>query len=320
MILPAFALPFLLTAAPSAEDLDRCRAIVDPAERLACYDALAEQAPPGVKPPSLLEERWELTPATEHGLFQFRFYRPNYLLPAVVSDDVNEVPESPTRQSTNPTPLPWKSVEAKFQLSFRTKVWKNLFGHNADLWVGYSHESFWQVYTAEASRPFRETNYEPELVLALPTSYDVAGLRGRLLGFGIVHQSNGRAEPLSRSWNRVYVLVGLERESFVLTLKPWFRVNEDASDDDNPDIVDYVGRGEVLAFWKLPKEHTLALRLRPTFEFSPSWGSAQLDWRFPVSRNSGGYVQAFTGHGESMIDYNFRKTSIGVGVVLGNWY
>lgn len=320
MHLPVLLLVPLLASAPVAEDLDRCRAIVDPAERLACYDALAARAEPETRPPSLLEERWELTPATEHGLFQFRFYRPNYLLPAVASDDVNVLPESPTRRSTDPIPLPWKSVEAKFQLSFRTKVWKNLFGRNADLWVGYSQESFWQVYTGEASRPFRETHYEPELILSLPTSYDVAGLRGRLLGFGIVHQSNGRAEPLSRSWNRVYVLLGFERENFVLTLKPWFRLDEDSSDDDNPDIVDYVGRGEVLAFWRLPKAHTLGLRVRPTFELSPSWGSAQLDWRFPITRYAGGYVQAFTGHGESMIDYNFRKTSLGIGVVLGNWY
>ncbi|HEX6853485.1 MAG TPA: phospholipase A [Candidatus Polarisedimenticolaceae bacterium] len=314
LLLPALA------AVPTAEDLDRCRAIVDPAERVACYDALAATLAPEETTPTLLEERWELLPETKHGLFQFRFYRPNFLLPAVASDEVNEVPQSPTRQSTDPVPLPWKHLEAKFQLSFKTKVWETVFGRSADLWVGYSQQSYWQVYTAEASRPFRETNYEPELVLTLPTRYRIAGLDGRLLAFGIVHESNGRAEPLSRSWNRIYALVGLERGNFVLTLKPWIRLDEEYEDDDNPDMAGYVGYGEVLAFWRLVEGHTLALRVRPTFSFSKSWGSAQLDWRFPVGRHVGGYLQAFTGHGESMIDYNFRKTSLGLGVVLGNWY
>jgi phospholipase A1 len=33
-----------------------------------------------------------------------------------------------------------------------------------------------------------------------------------------------------------------------------------------------------------------------------------------------GYLQIFSGHGESMIDYNFRKTSIGMGISIGTWY
>lgn len=36
-------------------------------------------------------------------------------------------------------------------------------------------KSFWQVYTGDASRPFRETNYRPELFYFTPTSWQPLG-------------------------------------------------------------------------------------------------------------------------------------------------
>ena len=68
-----------------------------------------------------------------------------------------------------------QSAEAKFQLSLKTKVLQGIFGSRADLWVGYTQSSRWQVYNGDISRPFRETNYEPELMLVLPNSYSFAG-------------------------------------------------------------------------------------------------------------------------------------------------
>src|SRR5690606_38945647 len=135
-------------------------------------------------------------------------------------------------------------VEAKFQLSFKTKALENLFGDNGDVWMGYTQSSRWQVYNSEQSRPFRESNYEPEVLLVFRTNYVlVCDWRGRLLGVGINHQSNGRADPLSRSWNRVVANVGLDRENWALTLRPWWRVSEGGK-DENPDIEDYMGRGD----------------------------------------------------------------------------
>ncbi len=37
--------------------------------------------------------------------------------------------------------------------------------------------------------------------------------------------------------------VGFERDNFALMLRPWYRLDEDAGDDNNPDIKDYVGTG-----------------------------------------------------------------------------
>ncbi|MFE1636147.1 phospholipase A, partial [Acinetobacter baumannii] len=87
----------------------------------------------------------------------------------------------------------------------------------------YTQSSRWQTFNAEESRPFRETNYEPEASLMFRTNYELLGLDGRLLGVTLNHQSNGRSDPLSRSWNRVIFNVGLERGNFALMLRPWIR-------------------------------------------------------------------------------------------------
>jgi phospholipase A1 len=335
--------------AQTAADLARCRDIVDANERLRCYDALARDvSPPPASLPetgppkplplpredprsalsptgrtdagrSLLSQRWELDREDKYGIFKFTFYRPNYILPVIWSDSANRFPESPTRGST-PEELPYKELEASFQLSFKMKLVEEAFGTPSDIWLGYTQQSYWQVYNADLSRPFRETDFEPEVMWVVPTSYNLLGLRGRLLSLGLVHQSNGRANPLSRSWNRVYAMVGLERDSFVLQLKAWRRLHESGDNDDNPDIVDYVGRAEVLGFYQWPGGSSTALRLRTTFKREPGWGSAQFDWRFAFTRNLQGYFQVFSGYGESLIDYNFSKTSVGLGISVGNWY
>lgn len=268
---------------------------------------------------SLIAQRWELEDRYKAGTFRFTFYRPNYILPVVWSDEVNQTPSTPTQPQFDP-PGDLDTTEAEFQLSFKMKLWEDMFGSQSALWMGYTQKSFWQVYNDDLSSPFRETNYEPELIWTLPTNYSIFGLSGRLFALGLVHQSNGRSDPLSRSWNRVYAMVALERGPFVMQIKPWYRLQENDDKDDNPDIEDYIGAAEFLFFYKWREQITTALRLRTTFQSEPSWGSAQLDLRFPITHDLRGYVQVFSGYGESLIDYNFRKTSIGIGVSIGNWY
>ncbi len=279
-----------------------------------------EQALANAGKGSLLDSRWELAQDSKLGAFQLRAYKPVYLLPAFWTSDKNQTPQSPNPDNTVTTPQQLDSNELKFQLSFKTKVWENVFGDNGDLWAGYTQSSRWQAYNADNSRPFRETNYEPEIMMMFRNGYSIGGWRGRMSGLSLTHMSNGRADPLSRSWNRVIATVGLDRENWALVLRPWYRIPEDREDDNNPDIEDYMGRGDAVLTWNR-NGHEVSLMARHSLRGGDrSHGALQLDYGFPISNLLRGHIQVFDGYGESMIDYNHKATYVGVGVSLLEWY
>ncbi|MDQ1092877.1 phospholipase A1 [Xanthomonas sacchari] len=280
------------------------------------YDSTIANAGKG----SLLDSRWELAKDSKLGTFQLRAYKPVYLLPAFWTSKKNEMPSSPNPANTVTTAEPLDSVEAKFQLSFKTKIVENIFGDNGDLWGAYTQSSHWQVYNAEQSRPFRETNYEPELMLVFRNNYSLFGWKGRMTGIQLTHQSNGRSDPLSRSWNRAMLNIGLDRENWALVLRPWYRIPESRKQDNNPDIEDYMGRGDATLIYNR-NGHEVALMARHSLRGGDrSHGAVQLDWGFPISNLLRGHVQVFDGYGESMIDYNHRATYVGVGISLLEWF
>ena len=343
----------------SPASADACVALQSNSDRLACYDALFKVPTTDVQPlvsereaalslssetdsfadkiknnvvaveaatftpnTSLLDSRWELSPESKLGTWQVRAYQPVYILPAFWTSKKHEQPTSGNPQNVigSDEVMPLDSTEMKYQLSLKTKAFENIFGNNGDLWVGYTQSSRWQMYNSDESRPFRETNYEPEASLMFRTNYEMFGLNGRLLGLTFNHQSNGRSDPWSRSWNRVMVNVGFERENFAMIVRPWFRVSENAEDDNNPDIEDYIGRGDLTAFYRY-KDQDFSLMLRHSLKGGDdSRGAAQFDWNFPISGRLRGKFQLFDGYGESLIDYNHKATYVGLGVSLLDWY
>lgn len=345
---------------PTPATAEACAALEISAERLACYDTLfkipdtdkpaivserraaAEIAPepdnlkakigqtvsniyasegskltPNL---SLLDSRWELSPESKLGTWNIRSYQPVYLMPGFWTSKKNEFPQSENPENTVKEDQNLTSTEAKFQLSLKTKAVENILGDNGDLWLGYTQSSRWQVYNSEESRPFRETNYEPEASLIFRTNYDLLGLNWRMLGLTINHQSNGRSDPLSRSWNRVMLNLGFEKDNFALMVRPWYRFEEKREDDNNPEIKNYIGRGDMTAFYRY-KEHDFSLMLRHTLKGGDeNRGAVQFDWSFPISGRLRGQFQLFDGYGESLIDYNHRATYVGLGVSLMNWF
>ncbi|ALN92032.1 phospholipase A1 family protein [Lysobacter gummosus] len=267
----------------------------------------------------LLDSRWELAKDSKLGVFNFRAYKPVYLLPVFWNNDPNVLPHSPNPRNTVTEPQSLKDIETKFQISFKTKAVENLFGDNGDIWMGYTQSSRWQVYNAEDSRPFRETNYEPEVMLVFRNNYHIGGWSGRMAAIGVNHQSNGRTDPFSRSWNRVIGQIGLDRENWAIVARPWWRIS-DGRDDDNPDIEDYIGRGDLTIVHKRGG-HEFSLMARHSLRSGDrSHGALQFDWGFPIHNQLRGHLQIFDGYGESLIDYNHRATYIGLGISLLEWY
>ena len=321
-----------LDAFGASGQIASCAAITEDRERLACYDALAQREPPShadaapaaapasqprepsaSTAPSALEERWELRPELRHGPFRLLPYRPLYLL-VHGTTNTNDTPSSPTR--TAPVQdVTLQRVEAKLQLSFRTKLAEDMLGSATDVWFGYTQQSYWQAANSRYSSPFRETDYQPEFIVMHPLALEWNGVHLRYAALSFTHESNGRGESLSRSWNRLIGQLGFESGPWSLQLRPWARVFDATGErDDNPDIEDYAGRGELVAAYRA-NGHVVTLTGRHSLRAGArSRGSAQLDWAFPIAGGLNGHVQLFSGYGESLIDYNHRQTTIGVGV------
>jgi len=221
-----------------------------------------------------------------------------------------------------------QNLEAKFQLSFKVKAWQDVFGQDIDIWLAYTQLSFWQLYNSAFSAPFRDTNYEPELLINFRTRYEIPGLRVLKLQFinvGFNHQSNGRSRPLSRSWNRIVANFGLEKQNFNLLLKTWYRLPEDQADDDNPDLAKYMGYGELWSIYYY-KSMRFAVMLRNNLRGDENKGAIQLGFTVPLSllwdqlsEKFGLYLQYFNGYGESLLDYYTAANRISAGFMLVEW-
>ncbi|MEE4165487.1 MAG: phospholipase A, partial [Desulfocapsaceae bacterium] len=209
------------------------------------------------------------------------------------------------------------NTEFQFQLSIKTPLAVDLFNKPIDLFAAYSVRSFWQLYNSDASSPFRETNHEPEMWLQVRSDWEIFGFHNNVSGIGVNHMSNGQGGALSRSWNRIYGAIAFERGNLVFMLRPWVRIQEEAEEDDNPDITDYYGHGELWMAYKY-KEHTFSLMSRNNLESGFSRGAVELGWSFPLFGYPflKGYLQYFSGYGESLIDYNHYVNRIGLGLQL----
>ncbi|MDG1750626.1 MAG: phospholipase A, partial [Thalassotalea sp.] len=240
-------------------------------------------------------------------------HKMNYFLPATYSNDINT---APYKNYSN-----WgdnlDSTEAKFQISVKVPLnHGDLFIKGDKVYFGFTLESWWQVYNDDISRPFRETNYQPEGFYMAPLDWHPLGTNtGFILGFE--HQSNGRSGLLSRSWNRVYANFLFEKENLALSFRPWWRIPEgnavssqNNSADDNPDITDYMGHFELSAVYKLNGKYEISAQVRENF--SEHNGSIELGLTFPLWGKLRGYAQYFNGYGESLVDYNHSQQRIGI--------
>jgi phospholipase A1/A2 len=308
---PVLLLPSLNTEAPDGKPIG-CR-----------NDAYSE-----------LSRFWELQNATDCDNFSLRGFRP-LIASLVTSNTVNNQPSSPGLGTTALTPEKYNRGETKLQLSVRTKVAKGLLKNEAgddgdqdSLWVAYSQKSYWQLFNSELSRPFRTTDHEPELIYIYPHQIALpGGWNYRLSGLGLVHQSNGQALPLSRSWNRAYLMGAAEKilgqeSGLRLQGRVWERLGE-SGEDENPGIQSFIGRAELTASWQLNRAHSLGLSLRHSLR-KQARGSTSLDWMITpdAAANYASlryHLQLFSGYGDSLVDYNRRRTALSLGVSLVDW-
>jgi len=266
-----------------------------------------------------LTERWDLDTTAVRGTFLITPYKPIYILLGKYSSNPNELPHSENNSPEYivPQEINYDNIELKFQLSFKTKVLQNLLWNHADLWIAYTQKSFWQIYNPKLSRPFREINYEPEVILNFPVNFKFFGFKTRMVGIAFNHLSNGKSDPFSRSLNRFILHAGFERKNWTVYLRSWYGMSDYG--EDNPDISDYMGRGDLnIIYEKNGNVFSFIGAYNLNLNSNPR-GSSEFSWSYPIKNNLKGFLQISHGYGESLIDYNHLQTTVGIGVSLIEW-
>lgn len=345
-----FTLPALLLASVAshvyAAPLSSCavRFPSDDAARLHCYD----QAPSSnalivadtqdeaaqsliikteLARRSYLTRAWnldDLNNTDDSKLGRLQPYRQNYLM-VRTTNSLNNQPSTPAPLHTTLVASPFQSLETKYLISVKADIGTqrdiNTLGFRTlRLWGAYTQQSNWQMFNTQNSSPFRETNYAPELIATFGTSRE-SGLK--LVNFGFEHQSNGKPLPESRSWNRLYALTGWEWNNVTSLMgRVWWRVPENISKDDNPNITDYLGHADMVLRWEPnDKSEAISLLLRNNLAFRNNRGYAQIDWATPVNAGDSSrfHIQLSSGYGETLIDYNHYQTTLGFGFSFREW-
>ncbi len=296
------------------------------------------------------ETRSLLTEIADGRFFGLQPYKSNYLLPISHASDLYTRHPSAYKSYALYDSIMHSDLfdrygtygshtEVEFQFSLKKNLTYNLFGFGEIVTAAYTQHSFWQLYTA--SSPFRETNYMPEIFVGIPTPPSIGEAIGlKATRWGFLHQSNGQEGYRSRSWNRLYVQGLFQWENLFLAARAWYRIPEaDKSDayyrgyildesgrpllypdpnesgDDNPDIVDYMGYGD-LSFNYLQGRHQFGGTFRYNFnKGGESRGAVELSWSYPFfgSPATFWYAKIFTGYGESLIDYDRHVTKLSFG-------
>ena len=269
----------------------------------------------GPQPPeSRVDRRVEAELESADNPYVITPHRPNYVLPAQYTTRSN-----PAAFESIPDADDIQDLEFKLQFSFKYPLSTGLFGSRHALWVAYTQQSYWQAYNTDASRPFRETNYEPEVFIAFNvTDYNFFGVDPKFINVSLNHQSNGRSDPTSRSWNRITAEFIFEYDNLAFSVRPWWRIPESSEEDDNPDIHRYLGYGDLGLIYSW-NDYAVDVMLRNNFNLSENRGALRVGLTFPLWNRFRGYVEYFNGYGESMVDYDHHTQSIGVGIILTSW-
>jgi phospholipase A1/A2 len=281
-----------------------------------------------LQPLSYVERKWRLNSKDNWDISDLEAHHLNYIVTSY-SSDPNDVASSPTRPNLVNRDL--SNNDLAFQISLKTQLLDDLplvrdlpWVTSSRLWGAYSQQSFWQVYDSENSRPMRENDFEPELILSLGLDNIKDNQRRsyipRMVNLGLVHESNGRSNPISRSWNRLYLETAWElNDAYTLIFRPWWRIPEDRADDDNPDIDKYLGYGDLTLRWdNVVKSKGASLMMRNNLR-SDNKGYVKLDTYYrPFDRdNLKLYMMLTHGYGNSLVDYNHSDTTFGIGFAVG---
>lgn len=240
-------------------------------------------------------------------LFRIEIHQPNYILPVSYSSRPNQ-----ERFEYIQTYSDIDSFEFKYQLSLKINLTRVDEQDDNGLYVAYTQSSWWQTYNGGASRPFRETNYLPEIFWQFSgQDSDLFGFSNRFNRLGLAHLSNGSTRPQSRTRNYFYLATAWQQGPWQLELIPRLKLPDIREGEANPDLEKYIGHLDARLTYQSPNQYLYSLAAKG----NPLYGNfgVQLDWHFPLYRGIHGLVQIYGGYAESLIDYDHENYRLSLG-------
>ena len=202
--------------------------------------------------------------------------------------------------------------DVKFQISLSIRLTNNTLPLGTYLFLMYTQKAFWNVF--EKSLPMHDINFNPGIGLSRPFFYN-----GRYIGkvsLILEHESNGKDEEASRSWNKVSISgSALINEWLMVHSKFWIPI---VDGQNNRDILRYSGIWQTGFVAYTPNKN---LSLGVTLVKRAGWNLnfntiVDFIWRVSPKTNLNLLLQYYNGYGENMIDYNQFHSRLRVGIVF----
>jgi len=204
--------------------------------------------------------------------------------------------------------------DLKQQISFKYRAASEL-----DLFLAFTSIIVWDIY--EDSLPILDITFQPELFYRAMSKDNAYSF-----DTGYWHNSNGKDGSASRAWDRLFVrgnyLGSLLDRECVVSATAYVTLYES---DKNGDIGEYLGNWDVDFAWRSlidPQADDLDLLLtlvagRDEVPFDRGQLQLGLRYRIPNARfNPRLFAQYFLGYGDTLLEYNYKKSTLRLGLAF----
>lgn len=203
------------------------------------------------------------------------------------------------------------TADAIFQISIKQRLTKSILPFNSFLYLTYTQKAFWDIYSE--SSPFRDNNYNPGIGIGKYIIKDNKLNGGILVAFE--HESNGREEKDSRSWN----YISINGKYFInmllsVGIKAWIPYVDGG---ENKDLLTYRGLGTIsLNAITSNRKWWLTTELTPR----KGWGNINtvisVSYKPSEKLNQSFFLRFSDGTGESLLNYNRYSMNLRVGICI----
>ena len=207
--------------------------------------------------------------------------------------------------------------DVKFQVSISQRLTKSTLPFNTYLFLFYNQKVFWNVF--ENSMPVHDFNFNPGIgVSKLLIAKDRVIGKASLL---IEHESNGRDNDNSRSWNKISLCGSIYiSPQFMIHAKYWIPI---VDGQHNRDILRYCGIFQNgLQVMSHDKKYGMAITLVKRQGWHLNFNTiVELNYRLFKKDNQYRFLQYYNGYGDNLLDYNKFHSRLRFGIVIKpDWY